>query len=96
MSSIGRASVLIGAGTIASRVSGVLRDASAHLRGADIAAASASAPADHSGRRWRARDLTDADLRGALLIATAMMAASWNGFPKATWRVRHEGLKPLL
>lgn len=63
------------AGALRERVSGVLRDASAHLRGADIAAASASAPADHSGRRWRARDLTDADLRGALLIATDLRRA---------------------
>jgi hypothetical protein len=33
---------------------------------------------------------------GALLIATAMMAAAWNGFPKQIWRVRQEGLWPLL
>ena len=33
---------------------------------------------------------------GALLVATAMMAAAWNGFPAKSWRVRHEGLSPLL
>jgi hypothetical protein len=33
---------------------------------------------------------------GALLVATAMMAAAWNGFPAKSWRVRHEGLLPLL
>jgi hypothetical protein len=33
---------------------------------------------------------------GALLIATAMMAAAWDGFPKKNWQVRHEGLRPLL
>ncbi len=33
---------------------------------------------------------------GALLIAVAMMAAAWNGFPKKTWHARHEGLRPLL
>jgi hypothetical protein len=33
---------------------------------------------------------------GGLLIATAMMAAAWNGFPKDKWRIRHEGLRPVL
>jgi hypothetical protein len=33
---------------------------------------------------------------GALLIATAMMAAAWSGFPRKGWQVRHEGLRPLL
>jgi protein-glucosylgalactosylhydroxylysine glucosidase len=33
---------------------------------------------------------------GALLIATAMMAAAWNGFAAKGWQVRHEGLQPLL
>lgn len=33
---------------------------------------------------------------GALLIAVAMMAAAWNGFPRKGWSVRHEGLRPLL
>jgi hypothetical protein len=32
---------------------------------------------------------------GGMLAATAMMAAAWNGFP-AEWKVRWEGLKPLL
>ena len=33
---------------------------------------------------------------GGLLAAVAMMASAWNGFPKATWSVRAEHLKPLL
>ena len=33
---------------------------------------------------------------GGLLMATAMMAAAWNGFPKKNWQVRHEGIRPLL
>jgi hypothetical protein len=33
---------------------------------------------------------------GALLIATAMMASAWDGFPKKGWQVRHGGLVPLL
>jgi hypothetical protein len=33
---------------------------------------------------------------GALLLATAMMAAAWNGFPRKTWQVRQEGIHPLL
>jgi hypothetical protein len=33
---------------------------------------------------------------GALLTATAMMACAWNGFPKKSWNVRWEGLRPLL
>jgi len=33
---------------------------------------------------------------GALLTATAMMACAWNGFPKKSWDVRWEGLRPLL
>ena len=33
---------------------------------------------------------------GALLTATAMMACAWNGFPKGSWNVRWEGLRPLL
>jgi protein-glucosylgalactosylhydroxylysine glucosidase len=33
---------------------------------------------------------------GGLLTAVAMMAAAWDGFPRKTWQVRHEGLKPLL
>lgn len=33
---------------------------------------------------------------GGLLTAVAMMAAKWNAFPGIGWRVRHEGLKPLL
>ncbi|MBS1824347.1 MAG: glycoside hydrolase family 65 [Acidobacteria bacterium] len=33
---------------------------------------------------------------GGLLAAAAMMAAKWNGFPEATWKVRHEGLHPWL
>jgi hypothetical protein len=33
---------------------------------------------------------------GALLIAVAMMAAAWNGFPSKSWQVRHEGFRPLL
>ena len=33
---------------------------------------------------------------GALLMATAMMAAAWDGFPKKDWRIRHEGIRPLL
>ncbi|HYP09040.1 MAG TPA: glycoside hydrolase family 65 [Bryobacteraceae bacterium] len=33
---------------------------------------------------------------GALLIAVAMMAGKWDGFPKKSWRVRSEGLKALL
>jgi hypothetical protein len=33
---------------------------------------------------------------GGLLSATAMMACAWDGFPKQTWKVRWEGLRPLL
>ena len=33
---------------------------------------------------------------GGLLTATAMMACAWDGFPKAGWKVRWEGLRPLL
>jgi hypothetical protein len=33
---------------------------------------------------------------GGLLAATAMMACAWNGFPRAKWKVRWEGLRPLL
>ena len=33
---------------------------------------------------------------GGLLTATAMMASAWNGFPKKSWQVRWEGLRPLL
>ena len=33
---------------------------------------------------------------GGLLTATAMMACAWDGFPKDTWKVRWEGLRPLL
>ena len=33
---------------------------------------------------------------GGLLAAVAMMAAKWDGFPKTTWKVRHEGLNPWL
>ncbi|MFN7939523.1 MAG: glycoside hydrolase family 65 [Bryobacteraceae bacterium] len=33
---------------------------------------------------------------GGLLAAVAMMAAQWNGFPDATWKVRHEGLHAWL
>jgi hypothetical protein len=33
---------------------------------------------------------------GGLLAATAMMACAWNGFPADTWKVRWEGLRPLL
>jgi len=33
---------------------------------------------------------------GGLLTATAMMASAWDGFPKAGWKVRWEGLRPLL
>lgn len=33
---------------------------------------------------------------GGLLIAVAMMAAAWNGFPNKTWQARHEGFRPLL
>ncbi len=33
---------------------------------------------------------------GALLIAAAMMATAWKGFPSKGWQVRQEGLRPLL
>jgi hypothetical protein len=33
---------------------------------------------------------------GGLLTAVAMMACAWNGFPKDTWKVRWEGLRPFL
>jgi hypothetical protein len=33
---------------------------------------------------------------GGLLAATAMMAASWNGFPKKNWSVRWQGLRTWL
>jgi hypothetical protein len=33
---------------------------------------------------------------GGLLTAAAMMAAAWQGFPRDTWSVRWEGLRPLL
>jgi hypothetical protein len=33
---------------------------------------------------------------GGLLTATAMMACAWDGFPKAKWKVRWEGLRPPL
>jgi hypothetical protein len=33
---------------------------------------------------------------GGLLTVTAMMASAWDGFPKAKWKVRWEGLRPLL
>lgn len=33
---------------------------------------------------------------GSLLIATAMMAARWNGFAARGWNVKHEGLRPLI
>ena len=33
---------------------------------------------------------------GGLLAAVALMATQWDGFPKDTWTVRHEGLKKLM
>lgn len=61
-------------GALRERVGRVLREVSAHLRGSTTDGP-AHAPADHSGRRWRGRDLTDADLRGSLLIAADLRSA---------------------
>ena len=33
---------------------------------------------------------------GGLLTAAAMMACAWDGFPKGSWKVRWEGLRPFL
>jgi hypothetical protein len=62
----------------------------------------APATADGSGAQYRRGAETYFPSNGALLLATGMMAAGWDGshgpapgFPRRGWRVRVEGIRPL-
>jgi hypothetical protein len=49
-----------------------------------------------SGHNWQRQNLPlYLPGNGGLLMATGLMAAAWNGFPKAGWQVRSEGLRDV-
>ena len=49
-----------------------------------------------SGHNWQRQNLPlYLPGNGGLLMATGLMAAAWNGFPRVGWQVRSEGLRDV-
>ena len=50
-----------------------------------------------SGHVWQRPNLpVYLPANGALLLAVAMMASAWNGFPRDKWKLRADGLQSIL